>query len=1472
MCEPQVKFESVLLRAATSDVGSAQLIAQPSPLPSQEFPTLDTSELLGFDFPLRNLMPLFYVACSLAFYWIWLTWMNMHVRYQCWLYGFFTHFSDTPASLMMNSIPNWGVWVWVLYIWCTEPFFRTTNEMISKTPPRYLHIVAAWVCSILTFHLVAGGVPVYLAWREFRLRYLACADQSVWSTSADVAHYLPQPQQKKTNMKQPPPAATATNNDHTLYQVVFPAPAVLSVAITVGVALVRTLLVDAVQSTRELFRVPPRITRQVGIWISFAPLPAPTPRSSFVDWSLFAPYILFTWVLVLNVCVVCWTLSIDSNLRGLLEVFAACVSFVVVFGAPERSRLIYAWLFFNPPPPSNDRMRLRFSAHLVWVAVAICLFFVSTVLVLPETQAFPFPWYNDIYMRIRHLVVNDLHRGEASAEMAKHVLVAATVGLTWCIFFGCRLVVPCRLRRGLPGVNWCVRLAIVAPVFFILLVVWPHVTVPCRVELGAESTRLVQQDLDSLRATTTTPKTHEHVHGCVEAVFSTPYYLPPKYRFGLLANQSAEWPAFVRFNNGAMSKQADAVADVRGMAVKVILGQGEPRQQQDFVATTSNYVSQERGRDYAAFIVASSSSSLLSWALLPAELSWDALCGVARRVRALWLVYRMNRDGAHVTNPLRAEYFSATPYRLGPGLRQSRETMRPATAVKYRWSPCDVMDEKDRDMVEENIRLTRATLASIMNPLTLGWWSSSSPEAAIDTDAQRARDHPRNFLRINLQESLRSGSGGACFDLLLQDQSDACINPIEDSTRVWRGEWLRAARLVIPPQTFLAPAQLDVCRRMGFHTWNALPAHRPLGDINRVLREVQQQQMILTGRELAEAGAGASSLQGNPAMYDYSTYGAPFERMPRKIGYAPRTERMTESFSANIHKTFAWTLMSSVYPRFKLQGEFTRVQDYEFIQMAPPGEPHYENTNRAYSGRMRRPDHVNESVWTTDAWWTQQFLRGLNPMVIQRVTRLEQLPSALAVSLSRDKSKQTYRISAGSGGDGPSDRDMLGALATTGRLFVVDYEELSEAVTFRDRILYAPIVLLCLDLSRVLMPLLIQLERRERARLYFPTTAAEAYVPGAQQQTNAAMVWMFAKMHAAVADAVMHQMLIHLLETHLALEPVVIATHRALATDHPLFRLLHPHLKGTIAVNEFGRSTLVSELHARVDDLIATGLHGSLHLMTRYYNGPSYRFMESLPRQLKRRGFDVGGADDDDDDDDGVWGGPTDQLPGFLYRDYGMAVWRLTHTFVRRTLEPLYGDTAAMRDRAWRTDVGISAWIEELRREIPVARQRLAELDTFVAFVEFITQVVFQASVQHAAVSFGQYELQTFQPARPLFLTREMPLDTSLVDERYVLSSLMPAGAINLLTLTMEIVSTCCVDTLLEGHPLAEASKQGIFFIDAVAPEAQPSSPLPLAHDNFIRFQADLALLEARMRSHNLAHGFNYPYLFPSRIPRSTAA
>ena len=275
---------------------------------------------------------------------------------------------------------------------------------------------------------------------------------------------------------------------------------------------------------------------------------------------------------------------------------------------------------------------------------------------------------------------------------------------------------------------------------------------------------------------------HPKTHGCVRAEFLVEPGLPDALRQGVFAAPRT-FPALIRFSNGRSFN--DGARDIHGMAIKLLDVPGaKVLAPPDGEADTQDFVLADHPcfflRDLAEYLDFAS-------ALLAAKRSFWGLLGLILRVKFSGAQpWRRLRDAVSPPppSPLLARYWSQTPYALGD---------RP---VKY---------------------LCRPDL------------SVPHPEIAPSRSADRLREAMIAHLAAH----------PARFDFLVQPQGDPAAMPVDDPTIPWdetASPPIKVATLVIPPQTFAAPAQLAFAETLAFTPWHTLPVHSPLGAINRSRR------------------------------------------------------------------------------------------------------------------------------------------------------------------------------------------------------------------------------------------------------------------------------------------------------------------------------------------------------------------------------------------------------------------------------------------------------------------------------------------------------------------------------------------------------------------------------------------------------------------------------------------------------------
>jgi hypothetical protein len=270
---------------------------------------------------------------------------------------------------------------------------------------------------------------------------------------------------------------------------------------------------------------------------------------------------------------------------------------------------------------------------------------------------------------------------------------------------------------------------------------------------------------------------HPKHHGCVRAEFRIEPDVPSDLRHGVFATPRT-FPAWIRFSNGAPRAQADRRRDQRGMAIKLLDVPGEKildderdAQTQDFVLASCPRFFIRSIPDYVSFARAAEKKPAVR--VLGFFFGWNPLAWKLRELRALVSSLQ------HASSPLGIRYWSQTPYRLGPHV------------VKYSAEP-------------------------------------------LGTPPVHAPSDSPDFLREAMADHL--GRQPAVFEFMIQRQADSPLTPLEDSTVEWpegTAPFRRVATITIPVQRFDSPEQLALAEHISYTPWHTLPAHEPLGGVNR---------------------------------------------------------------------------------------------------------------------------------------------------------------------------------------------------------------------------------------------------------------------------------------------------------------------------------------------------------------------------------------------------------------------------------------------------------------------------------------------------------------------------------------------------------------------------------------------------------------------------------------------------------------
>ncbi len=246
--------------------------------------------------------------------------------------------------------------------------------------------------------------------------------------------------------------------------------------------------------------------------------------------------------------------------------------------------------------------------------------------------------------------------------------------------------------------------------------------------------------------------------------------------------------------------------------------------------------------------------------------------------------------------------------------------------------------------------------------------------------------------------------------------------------------------------------------------------------------------------------------------------------------------------------------------------------------------------------------------------------------------------------------------------------------------------------------------------------------------------------------------WQMARAHVSCADGTLHEGFYHLLETHLVNEAVALACYRQLHPDHPLRQLLTPHYQGTLAINAVARDHLLSTEGSGgpIQRSMAGGVAGTLNAACLAYKDWSFP-ARGLEADLAARGMN--------------------KLRNYHYRDDARDIHAALRRFVSELLGLWYREDADVRQ-----DFELQDFLREVGSPQggaipgfpqPADGESVAtRIDTRDKLFALVTDLVFRAGPQHAAVNNGQFDTYGEVANGPGRLHGELPTEASLDVER----------------------------------------------------------------------------------------------------------
>ena len=442
----------------------------------------------------------------------------------------------------------------------------------------------------------------------------------------------------------------------------------------------------------------------------------------------------------------------------------------------------------------------------------------------------------------------------------------------------------------------------------------------------------------------------------------------------------------------------------------------------------------------------------------------------------------------------------------------------------------------------------------------------------------------------------------------------------------------------------------------------------------------------------------------------------------------------------------------------------------------------------------REPADLNHAF----AW---QRVAGFNPMQIERCAAV---PSNVPLTPALFK-----RAVGGS--------DTLAAALAQGRVFKADYAVLDgvpAGITDGiQKFMSAPIALFVVDkTSEQLRPVAIQLGQ-------LPGSAAPLFLP------DDGWAWRHAMALVQVADANVHEGVVHLGRCHMVMEAVTVSLHREISSRHPLFVLLDAHVEITLAINHSAKTSLIAP-GGVVDRCFGPTIEAFGAVVKQALT--TYPLDQTDPRRdLARRGVD-----------------DTDALPVYPYRDDALPLWDALLTYMGEYVD-LYYDT----DAAVMSDAELQGFVRTLSAADGGRLAGVPEVHSKVALVYLLTRIVFIAGPQHSAVNFTQFPFMGFQANTTGASYRE-PFTASTPNTEAEYTKMLPPWRI--------VIESSTMVYLLSNVHLNKLGRYGLLHFKDKRARAVVS-----------RFQAALQAVESDNEQRDATRLISYPFLRPSEVLQS---
>ncbi|KAB2634664.1 lipoxygenase 6 [Pyrus ussuriensis x Pyrus communis] len=389
--------------------------------------------------------------------------------------------------------------------------------------------------------------------------------------------------------------------------------------------------------------------------------------------------------------------------------------------------------------------------------------------------------------------------------------------------------------------------------------------------------------------------------------------------------------------------------------------------------------------------------------------------------------------------------------------------------------------------------------------------------------------------------------------------------------------------------------------------------------------------------------------------------------------------------------------------------------------------------------------------WLRDNEFARQTLAGVNPVNIEILKEFPILSKLDPAVYGPPKSAITKEL---------LEQEINGMSVDKAieekRLFILDHHDtympfIERMNALPGRKAYASRTVFFHTPTGIMRPIAIELS--------LPPTASSpqtkrVYTHGHHATTH--WIWKLAKAHVCSNDAGIHQLVNHWLRTHASVEPYIIATHRQLSSMHPIYKLLHPHMRYTFEINALARQSLING-GGIIEASFSPGKY-AMEVSSAAYKD-MWRFdMEALPADLLRRGMAV--------EDPSAPCGVKLVIEDYPYAADGLLVWSAIKEWVESYVEHYYSEPNSVT-----SDIELQEWWSEIKNKGHEDKRNepwWPKLNTKEDLSGILTTIIWVASGQHAAINFGQYPFGGYVPNRPAIMRKLIPQEDDPDYEKFI--------------------------------------------------------------------------------------------------------